>query len=264
MSRGWVVQGYAQAEASCWGVAPTRTSRLLAECLREEQVIAEPLNTKPKYVASRTLTEPLEWQNATLLTGDIAQAVLALKQEDGRDHVIGSLEFTQTLMEHDLVDEYRLMIDPPRAAANGFSATAARRSSSASEQRTSTGATLATYARSGRSIEPCDQRWRRLKVPRGRTGPGGIAGTHPSPLTLASDLGKRRSAQRSWNTLLCVLTATRPGLSSLVTKNLACLGRSARPDFTEVARRRSSQGQGRSWLVEAEPVGYRGRLAAGR
>jgi dihydrofolate reductase len=79
----------------------------------EEQVIAEPLNTKPKYVASTTLTEPLEWQNSTLLQGDVAEAVAALRQEDGGDvHVIGSTVLVQTLIEHDLVDEFRLMIDP--------------------------------------------------------------------------------------------------------------------------------------------------------
>jgi dihydrofolate reductase len=79
----------------------------------EEQVIAEPLNTKPKYVASTTLDEPLGWQNATLLRGDVADAVAALKQEVGDDiHVIGSTRLVQTLTEHDLVDEFRIMIDP--------------------------------------------------------------------------------------------------------------------------------------------------------
>jgi RibD C-terminal domain len=48
-----------------------------------------------------------------LLKGDLARAVRTLKQEEGRDlHVIGSSEFAQTLIEHDLVDRYRLMIDP--------------------------------------------------------------------------------------------------------------------------------------------------------
>jgi dihydrofolate reductase len=78
----------------------------------EEQVIAEPLNTKPKYVASRSQTE-LEWQNATVLDGDLADAVTALKQEDGGDlHVIGSTELVQSLIDLGLVDELRLMIDP--------------------------------------------------------------------------------------------------------------------------------------------------------
>jgi dihydrofolate reductase len=76
-------------------------------------VVAEPLNTKPKYVASTTLSEPLEWENSTLLQGDVADAVAALKQEEGGDvHVIGSTQLVQTLIEHDLVDELRLMIDP--------------------------------------------------------------------------------------------------------------------------------------------------------
>jgi dihydrofolate reductase len=79
----------------------------------EEQVIAEPLNTKPKYVASTTLDEPLEWQNSVVLQGEVADAVAALKQENGPDlHVIGSTELVQKLIEHDLVDEFRLMIDP--------------------------------------------------------------------------------------------------------------------------------------------------------
>ena len=79
----------------------------------EEQVIAEPLNTRPKYVASTTLPEQLAWQNSTLLQGDVAEAVAALKQEDGAAlHAIGSAQLVQTLIEHDLVDEFRLMIDP--------------------------------------------------------------------------------------------------------------------------------------------------------
>ncbi|MDQ3866690.1 MAG: dihydrofolate reductase family protein [Actinomycetota bacterium] len=88
--------------ASYWPNAP-----------EEEQVIAEPLNTKPKYVASTTLAEPLAWENSTLLRGDVAEALAGLKQDGGADlHVIGSTELVQTLIEHDLVDEFRLMIDP--------------------------------------------------------------------------------------------------------------------------------------------------------
>jgi dihydrofolate reductase len=79
----------------------------------EEQVLAEPLNTRPKHVASTTLTEPLEWENSTLLGNDVAEAVAALKREDGGElHAIGSTELVKTLVEHGLVDEFRLMIDP--------------------------------------------------------------------------------------------------------------------------------------------------------
>jgi dihydrofolate reductase len=79
----------------------------------ENQALAKPMNTLPKYVASTTLNEPLAWQNATLLSGNAPDAVAALKQQDGGDlRVIGSPQLAQTLIKHDLVDEYRLMIDP--------------------------------------------------------------------------------------------------------------------------------------------------------
>jgi dihydrofolate reductase len=54
-------------------------------------VLAEPLNMRPKYVASTTLVGPLKWQHSTLLRGDVADAVRALKAQDGDDLlVIGS------------------------------------------------------------------------------------------------------------------------------------------------------------------------------
>jgi dihydrofolate reductase len=116
----------------------------------EEQVIAEPLNTRPKYVVSTTLAEPLEWQNSTLVEGDVAQAVAALKEEDGADlHVIGSLHLVQTLIEHDLVDEFRLMIDPLVLGGGKriFGDDGARRPLRLVESEvTTTGAILATYA----------------------------------------------------------------------------------------------------------------------
>jgi dihydrofolate reductase len=79
----------------------------------EQQVVAEPLNTKPKHVVSSTLKEPLEWENSTLVQGDLPGAVTALKREDGGDlHVIGSTELVRSLLKHGLVDEFRIMIDP--------------------------------------------------------------------------------------------------------------------------------------------------------
>lgn len=75
--------------------------------------IAEPLNTKPKHVASRTLTGALEWQNASVLEGNLPESVTALKEEDGGDLlVIGSTELVHSLIQHGLVDEFRLVIDP--------------------------------------------------------------------------------------------------------------------------------------------------------
>ena len=71
------------------------------------------MNGYPKHVASRTLQEPLEWNNSTLIEGDVAEEVSNLKQQDGKDILVfGSGELARTLMEHDLVDEYRLLVFP--------------------------------------------------------------------------------------------------------------------------------------------------------
>ena len=71
------------------------------------------LNETPKYVASRTLTEPLEWSNSTLLDGDAADAVARLKEQPGEDLVImGSGELVRALMADGLIDLYTLMIHP--------------------------------------------------------------------------------------------------------------------------------------------------------
>jgi dihydrofolate reductase len=110
----WVLESIVEAGGFLLG---RRTYEIFAaywpNASEEEQVVAEPLNTKPKYVASTTLTEPLAWQNSRLLEGEITSAVAALKQVDGGDlHVIGSTQLVQDLIEHGLVDELRLMLDP--------------------------------------------------------------------------------------------------------------------------------------------------------
>jgi dihydrofolate reductase len=70
------------------------------------------MNSIPKLVASRTLTEPLEW-NATLIKGDVAEEIAKLKQEPGKDiEMYGSAALMQTLMEHNLIDEYRIWVHP--------------------------------------------------------------------------------------------------------------------------------------------------------
>ncbi|KPQ44044.1 MAG: hypothetical protein MPEBLZ_01381 [Candidatus Methanoperedens nitroreducens] len=88
--------------AAYWPTAPA-----------EVQAFAEPLNNLPKFVASKTMREPLAWNNSTLIAGDVVKEVAKLKRQSGNDlRVIGSGELVQTLMKHDLVDEYDLMIHP--------------------------------------------------------------------------------------------------------------------------------------------------------
>lgn len=73
---------------------------------------AEYFNSTRKYVASTTL-DKVEWNNSALLQGDIVEAIKKLKQQDGPDLVVhGSGKLIQTLMAHDLVDRYRLLVYP--------------------------------------------------------------------------------------------------------------------------------------------------------
>jgi dihydrofolate reductase len=70
------------------------------------------LNRVPKYVASRTLSGPLGWQSSTLLTGDLAHEVRALKERHDEVHVIGSLDLVQSLLREGLVDRLDLWVYP--------------------------------------------------------------------------------------------------------------------------------------------------------
>ena len=123
---GWSLP-YFEEKAMSWTVANLngaggfllgrRTYELFAahwpDASEEERPLSEPLNSKPKYVASRTLSEPLGWQNSTLLESEVPEAVRELKaDDDGYLLVIGSVQLAQTLIQEDLVDEFRFMIDP--------------------------------------------------------------------------------------------------------------------------------------------------------
>ncbi len=78
----------------------------------DEEGYADKINSMPKHVVSSTLHE-LDWNNSSLLTGDVAEAVSALKRQDGGDLlVMGSRMLVQSLHVHSLVDEYRLMVFP--------------------------------------------------------------------------------------------------------------------------------------------------------
>ncbi len=89
-----------QGFAAAW---PSRT---------DEQGFADRMNSLPKYVVSTTL-EKAEWNNSTIIKENIVEEVSKLKQQPGQDILVaGSGTLVQTLMQHDLIDEYRLLVYP--------------------------------------------------------------------------------------------------------------------------------------------------------
>ena len=113
---------------------------------------AELLNSATKYVASTTL-DSVDWTNSQLLEGDVPTAVAQLKEEDGPElQVHGSANFIQTLLEHDLVDEFRLMIFPvvvgkgKRLFGDGTVPGGLKLTDS---KTSTTGVVIATYQRAG-------------------------------------------------------------------------------------------------------------------
>lgn len=116
----------------------------------EGESLAAKMNSLPKYVASRTLREPLAWDNSRLI-GDVAQEVPSLRDELGKDIlVLGSGEVVRSLLENDLVDELRLSIVPlilgpgKRLFGEGVPTTELKL---AAVEPTTTGALLVTYRR---------------------------------------------------------------------------------------------------------------------
>lgn len=80
---------------------------------QKDNPFTDVLNKAQKYVVSRTLTEPLPWENSTLLNGDVAARVKEVKQSMAKDLVVlGSGDLLTTLMAADLVDTYTLIIHP--------------------------------------------------------------------------------------------------------------------------------------------------------
>jgi dihydrofolate reductase len=81
--------------------------------IEREGEFAERMNSYPKYVASTSLEEPLEWSNSSLLKGETAEEVGKLKQDSGQDLLMySSVELMHTLMQHGLIDEYRIWVHP--------------------------------------------------------------------------------------------------------------------------------------------------------
>jgi dihydrofolate reductase len=150
-----MAQGAAQREAGApgglllgrrtyeqfYGVWPSRT----------DNPISDVLNATTKYVASRTLEEPLPWANSVLIDGDAAEAVTRLKDDLAGDlTILGSGELIGSLMAADLIDEYLLMIHPlvlgtgRRLFPGGGVSASLRLTDSVA---TTAGVVIATYAR---------------------------------------------------------------------------------------------------------------------
>jgi dihydrofolate reductase len=151
LSMNWVIEnvrgaggyllgrGTYEIFAAHWPTAP-----------QDQQVLAEPLNSLPKYVVSTTLEEPLAWSNSVLLRDDVGSTVRSLKAEDGKDlHVIGSPGLVQSLLALDLVNELQLMIDPLVVGGGKrlfFDDATHRPLRLLHSEVTSTGAIIVTYA----------------------------------------------------------------------------------------------------------------------
>jgi dihydrofolate reductase len=125
-----------EAMASYWPTAP------------DDDPYARYLNNTPKYVASTTL-HGVEWRNSTLIKGDVAEEVAKLKEQQGRNiAVLGSGDVVQTLIKHDLVDEYFLAVFPIVLGSGKRlfrEADQARRLRLVDSKVTSTGGVILTY-----------------------------------------------------------------------------------------------------------------------
>ncbi|MDZ7407450.1 MAG: dihydrofolate reductase family protein, partial [candidate division KSB1 bacterium] len=116
------------------------------------QMAADSLNGARKYVVSKTLSKA-DWQNSTLIKGDVVKEIAKLKNQDGPEiQVHGSSNLLQTLLKNDLVDECRLLIFPvvlgsgKRLFGEGVLAAGWKLIDS---KTSATGVLIATYARSG-------------------------------------------------------------------------------------------------------------------
>jgi dihydrofolate reductase len=84
----------------------------IPESIQDDPIVAGLMNQIPKFVFSRSL-KSANWQNTTLENGDVAETVASLKELPGKDlFVFGSSELISYLAQHDLIDEYRLIINP--------------------------------------------------------------------------------------------------------------------------------------------------------
>lgn len=118
----------------------------------DDDPMAAKLNSVQKYVASRSL-DSVDWQNTTLIKGDVAEEVPKLKDEKVEIQVSGSQNLIQTLLEHDLVDEYRLWFFPVALGAGKrlfAEGTVPTNLNLADSKTSSTGVAMNTYEAAGK------------------------------------------------------------------------------------------------------------------
>ena len=152
---GDAAEGIARTDALLLGRWTYEKFAVLWPKQPEDNPFTGVMNNMTKYVASRTLREPLAWSNSTLLDGDAEDAVAGLRERPGNDIVVlGSGVLIRSLMGRNLIDEFVLPIHPlvlgagSRLFADGASAALRLLDS----KTTSTGVVIATY----RPAEPAD------------------------------------------------------------------------------------------------------------
>jgi dihydrofolate reductase len=170
-----------------------------------EGEFADKFNTMPKYVVSSTLQEP-EWNNSTVLNGDVTGEVAKLRQERDGDIVVhGSARLVQTLVEHDLVDEVRLMVFPVVLGSGKrlFDETRDKKPLRLVDSKVvGEGVAILIYEPKGEETKGSDSDWRLPTRPVHVRPPGVRGGTrrrsgadetgHPRPGAAGSGAGSRR------------------------------------------------------------------------
>jgi dihydrofolate reductase len=141
-------EGMAETDAYLFGRKTYEKMAAYWPTAPEDDPYGRHMNSTPKYVASRTLRD-VEWQNSTLIKGDVAEEVARLKEQPRKNiAVLGSGELVQTLLEHDLVDEIFLAVYPIVLGSGKRlfrEADQVRKLSLVDSKPTSTGGVILTY-----------------------------------------------------------------------------------------------------------------------
>jgi dihydrofolate reductase len=141
-------EGMAETDAYLFGRKTYEKMAAYWPTAPEDDPYGRHMNSTPKYVASRTLRD-VEWQNSTLIKGDVAEEVARLKEQPRKNiAVLGSGDLVQTLLEHDLVDEIFLAVYPIVLGSGKRlfrEADQVRKLSLVDSKPTSTGGVILTY-----------------------------------------------------------------------------------------------------------------------